>query len=184
MKKAMIFFEVALFVFAWCAKVNTRISFREDRPGQTVHQRPEWPEGLAELLTRGARIYGCQTGWLGRDEHSLYFSGDTDDFNWFVEQYAKLKGVSRTLGQHPGQGQANSIMNKQPVRPYDSMVSITSHYTKSGRNFDISVELWVGGEVELDRLKAPVNMEVRASGKGEEFDKIEKFTEEHNAKRK
>ncbi len=156
--------------------------FGEGPPGEPVIAQDGWPAGLAELLTRGGRVYSCSMGWLGGDEDSFYFSGDADDFNWFVEQYAKLKEVSRTLVLHPGRGEANRIMDQQPVGPFDWKVSATAHWAKSKRNLDISLDLWVGGQVTLEKLKVPLDMEARAAGQGEQFKEMEKFIADHEAK--
>ena len=91
MKKRLIACAVVLLGLACCTLVYTAIFFGEGPAGQPVGQRPDWPEGLGELLTRGGRVYSSSMGWLGGDEDSFYFSGYTDDFNWFIEQYAKLK---------------------------------------------------------------------------------------------
>jgi hypothetical protein len=160
------------------------IFFGEDQPGQPVGQRPDWPEGLADLLTRGGRVYGSNFGWLGGDEDCFYFSGDAEDFNWFLERWAQLKGVPRVLGLHPGREQATSIITKQPIGPFDWKVTVTAHWAQSGRNLEIRLELWVGGEVELEGLKIPPGVTLRPSGSGEEFREIEKSIAEHNAKLK
>ena len=184
MKKRLIACAVVLLGLACCTLVYTAIFFGEGPAGQPVGQRPDWPEGLGELLTRGGRVYSSSMGWLGGDEDSFYFSGYTDDFNWFIEQYAKLKGVSRVLGLHPGRGEARGIMDKRVIGPSDWKIGVASHWAPNGKNLQISLDLWVGGQVKLRELRIPLNIQVNASGKGEAFSEIEKFATAHEAKRK
>jgi hypothetical protein len=183
-KKTIICLEFALMALVWWSVACASLFFGEDTPGQPVYQRPDWPAGLADLLTRGGRVYSSSFGWLGGDEDCFYFSGDTDDFNWFVECWAKLEGVSRTLGLHRGRGQVNGIISKQPIGPFDWKVTVTAHWAEGGRSLGISLDLWIGGEVTPEKLRVPSNMEVRAAGQGEEFKEIEKFIADHEAKRR
>jgi hypothetical protein len=184
MKRTLILFQVALTALLWCGGLSPAIFFGEHRPGQPVGQHPDWPKGLGDLLTRGGRVYGSNFGWLGGDEDCFYFSGDAEDFNWFLERWAQLKGVSPVLSLHPGQEQATSIITKQPVAWFDWKVTIMAHWAESGRNLDIRLELWLGGEVELGKLKIPPGVTLSPSGSGEGFREIEKFIAQHNAKLK
>lgn len=184
MKRTVILLQVVLIVLVCSGRLSPAIFFGEHQPGQPVGQHPDWPKGLGDLLTRGGRVYGSNLGWLGGDEDCFYFSGDTDDFKWFLEQWATLKGVSRILTLHPGREQATSIISKQPVAWFDWKVTIASHWAQSGRNLDIRLDLWVGGEVHLEVLSVPPGMDLRAAGEGEQYMQIETFIQKHNAKRR
>lgn len=174
--------QAVLIALVWCGELSPARFYGEDRPAQPVGQHPDWPEGLGDLLTRGGRVYGSNFGWLGGQQDCFYFSGDTDDFNWFLGQWAKLKGVSLGLDLHPGREQATSIISKQPVGWFDWKVTIMSHYGQSGRNLDIRLDLWLSGQVDLARLKIPSGVSLSPGGTGEQFREIEKFIAQHNAK--
>lgn len=182
MKRTVILLQVVLIVVVCCSRLSPAIFFGEHQPGQPVGQHPDWPKGLGDLLTRGGRVYGSNFGWLGGHEDCFYFSGDADDFNWFLEQWATLKGVSRVLSLHPGREQATSIISKQPVAWFDWKVTIAAHWAESGRKLDMRLELWVGGEVELGKVKMPAGVTLKPSGSGEEFREIEEYIAQQHSK--
>ena len=203
MRKRIVSLTLVLIALIWCTLAGPAIFLSELPSGQPLDQRPDWPQGMADLLTRAGPVYGCSEGWFGGNYDCFYFSGDTDDFNSFVGHYAKLKGASRVLSLHPGRAEARRITDERPVGPFDWKVSVITHSKESGGSLYIGLELWAGGQVRLSELRVPASMEVSAAGevdlnelrvplkieliapgRGEELGEIEKFIARHNEKRK
>jgi hypothetical protein len=185
MKRTAIWLAAGLAGVVMCGMASAAIFYGQDPPGNPAPQFPHWPGGLGDLLTRGGRTYGSSFGWLGGEQYCYYFRGDTDDFNWFLGKYAKLQGVSRTLTLHAGQGETLDIMNKQPLGQHDWRVAITESagFGGSETKTEVSLDLWVGGEVTLAALEVPETMELFAAGQEKEYDEIRKFIKELGAKR-
>ncbi len=161
----------------------------EHPPGYPVSQHPDWPAGLADLLNRGGRVYGYAP-FVGE---FFFYAGDTEEFNEFIEQYAALKGTPMKLLLHPGQGKTRTLGNyaggEDRTIPFDWELKVLYRgwhseappdptTTKPG--YVVTVEAWLGGDLELEKLNVPLSLKVKSGEKNEEF---VKFITSHNTKR-
>ena len=186
MKKKALSFGVLLVTLVWRMPALPLAEIR--RPGIPVQQRPSWPNGLADLLNSGGQVYGYYLNW---DDH-FFFAGDTEDFNEFLQRCAKLKGGPTKLILHPGQGNRDTFEKRylpsdgtirfdwkvtvpQLVEWDKTKLPASVRVTSSG---EITVELWLGGQVDLSKVEVPLNLKVESGGE------IEKFIAAHKLKGK
>jgi len=145
-----------------------------DHPPGPVHAQDSWPAGLEELLNREERIHGI---WVNANDF-FYFAGDTEAFNECLQQYAALQNTPLVLVLHPGVGMTGSL-GDEPNIPFEWEVRVMRwHEDPSGVPTLVTMELWLGGLVQLDKIKVPLNVQVKSAGE------IEKFIAKHKAKRK
>ena len=153
----------------------------------TVHS--DWPKGLTELINDPARVAGH---WVNSNDF-FYYQDDASAFNVFAEQYSLLPdtdpvviihlGTPRIgpLGGHASFGSvlpfgdpATEAYNwrlviirrgwgapKDPRRPEDDP------------GYVVTLHVWIGSDIPLERLDIPKHVEVRSAGE------IEQFIEHH-----
>ena len=139
----------------------------------------EKPQDIEELMNFPGRVYG-DTGFfseLGQWEN-LYFQGDTAALSRFLEQYSKLKMKSLGLVIHVGQPLAHAMfggkLEKEVRYDWDYTRQIPDKKTDPET---VWVGLWLGGRVQFDKIKVPLNLELKSGGE------IEKFIASHKAGR-
>ena len=179
MKKAIVAIAVVflsltccIWLFGWGADYP---------PGTPAGWSPDWPEGTKELVNREGRVHGY---FLNACD-VLFFAGDTSAFNEFVAQYAVLRDTPLTLILHPGCGMAGSPWDKEKKIPFEWQVNILGRGwdrrypeppTADESKYVVLTELWLGGQVELAKVKVPFNVEVKSGGE------IERFIAAHEAR--
>lgn len=171
MKKTVVFFTIMLVILAHSVPAFARGG--SHRPGP-VHAQDDWPTGLVELLNRGGRVNG---NFINANDF-FFFAGDSEAFNAFIKQYATLKNTPLRLILHSGVGMTGSLSGEQNI-PFEWKVSAERwHDDPSGAPTLVTMELRLGGLVQLDKIKIPPDVEVKSGGE------IEKFVAGHEAKRK
>ncbi len=197
MKKAIVPFVVALVTLLWPSLAFSLMMERELRSDE-IGNWPDWPPVLRELVCRQGIVYGTHsdapTFGEGMEWMTIFFQGDHEAFNEMLEQYAELsdslkppgpsKEAALTLIIHPGRGNTasagGSLVRGKDIA-FDWMVRVTRNGTrlpKEKQQYGAVVEVWVGGEVDLAKMKVPLNVEVK-SGR-----EIEKFVARHEENRK
>ncbi len=154
MTRAMVVLVILLLGALLVMPGSARLS--EHRSGIPVVAQPGWPAGLADLLNSPGRVYGY---WMnGRDD--FYYAGDTQAFNAFIAEYARLDGTAGTLTVHPGQGDEQRLKERN-IR-YDWVVAVGGR-TRSGEDNRARVDVWLGGQIEGDKMRVPSNVKVEGS---------------------
>ncbi|MFO8013015.1 MAG: hypothetical protein R6X20_06880 [Phycisphaerae bacterium] len=150
-----------------------------DHPNDRPVSHEEWPDGLAEIINTKARV--C--GFFINASDWFYFKGDTKAFNAVLAAYAKLKDTPLRLVLHPGRCLGKAPWDKGKGTPCEWSIAVTRRgwgapKAKPGEtgNYVVTVNLWLGGDVALDGLDVPLNVDV-ASGR-----EIETFVVHHQAK--
>jgi hypothetical protein len=137
-------------------------------PHSPIIQQSTWPAGLADLLNDGKPVYAYWVNWM---DH-FYYSGDTEAFNAFLEKYSKLQGTPLTLSIHVGPGRIGRISTpaKRDIA-YDWHVFVVPPMIPDGGIVKgqedvriVTMELWLGGQVELRQVKAPDSVKVVDGG--------------------
>ena len=171
MKGTIAFFTIMLVILAYSVPAFARGG--SHRPGP-VHAQDGWPTGLVELLNRDGRV----NGYFVNANDFFFFAGDTEAFNEFIKQYATLKNTPLRLILYPGVGMTGSLSGEKDI-PFEWKVSAERwHSDPSDVPTLVTIELRLGGLVQLDKIKIPPNVEVKSGGE------IEAFVAEHEAKRK
>ena len=171
MKATIVFFAILVVMLAPHAPV---FAWGGNHPPEPVHPQDEWPAGLAELLNREERVHGY---WVNANDF-FFFAGDTDAFNEFLERYATLKNTPLRLVLHPGVGMTGSVGVGRDI-PFEWRVSVEKwHSDPSKAPTLVTMELWLGGLVQLKKIEVPLSVEVKSGGE------IEAFIAEHKTKRK
>jgi hypothetical protein len=140
---------------------------------------------LSELANRPGRVGGY---WVNSNDW-FYFAGDTKALNDFLRRYAEMKGTPLVLVIHPGKAPAEACVGDLFAEPYDwKLDSMYRGFTRDKTWFQkpdggqwpgsvVIVQAWLGGNVRLDDLEVPANIEVRPGGE------IGEFIKEHNKKK-
>jgi len=120
----------------------------------------------------------------------FFYVGDTDEFNQFLDQYAKLKKTALTLILQPGPGKTDFITRDDKEITFDWKVNLYCRgwareappdpTGKAGR-YVIVLEVYPGAQVELNKIKVPLSVKVKS---GVANDAFAKFIAAHEAKRK
>jgi hypothetical protein len=171
----------ALVALAGCAAIA--LALGSDHPkGRPVGGTSEWPEGLKELVNIDARV----DGYFVNSDDVFYFRGDAKAFTKFLEEYAKLKDTPLRLVLHPGRGMSTKPWTDSKAEPIDwSLTTQDRAWRQIGetgkkptqRGYDITVHLYLGGNISLAKLEVPLEIAVESGGE------IEKFVIVHDAQR-
>jgi len=148
---------------------------------QPVSGNEGWPTGLVELLNYKAR---CGGFFVNADDY-FYFRADTKTFNAFLKQYAALEGPNHRLVLHPGRGTNRRPWGNDDPKPVDWRVDVVNRAWRAAGTKDkkdlptgheVTIHLWLGGNVPLADLDVPLTVAVE-SGR-----EIETFVADHEAK--
>jgi hypothetical protein len=145
-----------------------------------VWRSGEMPKDILSLMNFPGRAYG-ESGFfteIGQWEN-LYFQGSAQVFNRFLDQYSHLKMKPLVLTIHVGQPAVAGLFGAKP----DKEIRYDWQYSrfipdKSKQPETVNVDVWLGGNIRLDEIKVPANIEVKSGGE------IEKFIADHEARRK
>ena len=160
------------FLVMWC--VVSAFGLGADHPAdRPVGGSPEWPVGLVDLVNRDQRVHGFFV-----NANDFFFSGDTDALNEFLSFYAILKDTPLTLVLHPGGATAASPWDKETRTACEWEVSVLRRgwhprapedSANKDARYVVMVDVWLGGQVELDTLQVPLSVEVKSGGEVEDF---------------
>jgi hypothetical protein len=162
-----------------CIAATAVLIMQEHPPGTTMPWSPDWPEGLKELVNAEGRVRGYSECGIVDSTHA-YFAGAPQDFNSFLARYAQLKDTPLALVLHAGRGMTRSISDEEQQVPFDWQITVSRLKEAGGgegHRYVATVDLWLGGQVGLEEIEVPLNLEVRSGGE------LEAFIEAHEAKR-
>jgi hypothetical protein len=75
-----------------------------------VMKRPDWPEGLLEVVNLNSRVYSL---WQGEAMiPTFFYQGDIRDLNEAIRKFAAVKADERQLILLPGRGKTHSFAHK------------------------------------------------------------------------
>lgn len=147
-----------------------------------------WPAGLVELLNHEARFTGAH-GPIA--DVRTYYSGDAAQLNSFLADYGAVATDNAVVVLHSGPMRITPRytpnFGEEPPDPRnaDWMLHVAEFFEGrpdvdqfKGEKFRYVVDIWLGGNISLDTLEVPANVEVRSGGE------IEAFVESHAAKRR
>jgi hypothetical protein len=176
MRRLLVF--AAIVLSCGTVVLGLGMNYPNDRP---IPVQPEWPAGLGELANSAGRV----NGYMVNANDWVFFAGDAKAFNAFLEPYAKLKDMPLVLVLHPGRGLTGGL-GEDPKTPYDWRLDIIRRgwgadmpdaYKNSSSQYVLTVHLMLGGNIRMDDLDVPLEIEVQS---GHE---IERFVITHDAKR-
>ena len=147
---------------------------------------------LEKLVNRPSCVYGFCTNL---DQHwpdpvvavtpsaYFFFGGGAKGLNEFLEALSRLKDEKLVLIVRAGRAPPEARRGSREKFTYDWKMVWDGQLRKRGEgdhleHFVRSVEVWLGGNVRLEELRVPVNIEVQSGGE------IEKFIREHETARK
>lgn len=161
----------------WHCAQGVALGLGADHPAdRPVVGQNDWPAGLAELLNADGRV----GGFFVNASDWFFFQGDAKTFNAWLAKYATLKDTPLRLVLHPGRGTDRRPWSKEGETrlPVDWQVDVINRQwtreaieekqpVKAGH--DVTVHVFLGGQVRLDDLDVPLDVEVRSGGEIEEF---------------
>lgn len=172
---------VAAIVVGGCAALALALG-GDIPPDHPLGKNPDYPAGLYELLSGQGRVAGY---FINANDY-LFYHGDTKAFNKFLEGCAKLKDTPLKLVLHPGRGMTSKPWNDAKPAPFEWSVSVLRRgwhpdapEAKAGQKggYVVALGLWLGGDVALDALDVPLEVEVESGME------IERFIHLHDVKR-
>ena len=184
MSKTILSVALLLTVLMWCVPAFPLAAGHPT--GHPVGQHPEWPSGLADLLNSPWRVHG----YFINACDFFFYSGDTDGFNQFLEQYAGLKKTPLTLVLQPGRGKTDFCVPGDKEISFDWRVDLLRRGwareappdpTGKAGNYVVMMALWAGGQVELNKVKVPLSVKVKA---GDADQALAQFAAAHAERRK
>lgn len=182
MRKLTVLITLILLVLASKLPAPARMIVGEWEPDKPLDLGAEWPDNLKALASRDGAVYVKHQNYTpiiggGSEETvALFFTGNSEAFNKFLGDYAKLRDLPLTLTVHAGCGRVWA-QSRKAVR-FEWLVTMVrfvpgevfkADAPKNKVGYEVSVELWLGGNVELDEVKAPGSIEVKSGGEIEDF---------------
>lgn len=171
--------RLILGCIAMAACCTVALALGASHPNDRPCSNKDWPAGLSDIVNTKARV--C--GFFVNANDWFYFKGDTKAFNSVLAAYGKLKDTPLLLVLHPGRGTAREPWDKGKGTPCEWSVEVIRRgwgapEAKPGETgkYVVTLHLWLGGDVSLEELDVPLNVNVRSGTE------IEKFVAEHEAK--
>jgi hypothetical protein len=128
----------------------------------------DYLEEHGQLVQGQIPVHGFMVNW----EDVFFYSGETTDFNCFVEAYSKLENLEHRIVIHPGTKRARSPWDKEdrniPV-DWSYYVWNIGAVPKGAKPAPAKVDVWLGSRIKLEELRIPVNVEVISGGEIEKF---------------
>ena len=160
------------FLVGWtfCLSVLAAGGFHE---AGRVSGQADWPKGLADLVNDPSRV----GGYFVNSDDRFFFSGDVACFNRMLRQYAALE-PSPVLRLHAGKGSETPFGGREGSIAFDWSLSIDDLILRraagretgvtggKGAAYRVSMDLWVGGGVDLFCVELPANVPVEAAEPG------------------
>ncbi len=167
-------FLVPGLALAVCAA--TALGLGADHPAdQPVGGSSGWPPALLDLVNSKGRV----GGFFVNANDWFFFQGDAKAFNAWLEKYAALKDTPLRLVLHPSRATDRRPWSKEGEArlPVDWQVDVINREgmrvgfqekpVKAG--YDVTVHVFLGGQVGLDDLDVPLGVSVESGGEIEEF---------------
>ena len=151
----------ALFVAWFLLSASEALALGRDLP-------KDYLEEHGQLVKGQVPVHGFMVNW----EDVFFYSGDTADFNRFIEAYSKLENLEHRIVIHAGTKKARSPWDKEdrniPVG-WSYYVWNTGPVPKGGKPAPAKVDVWLGSRIKLEELRIPANVEVVSGGEIEKF---------------
>ena len=145
-----------------------------DHPnGQPVGGSSEWSAVLKDLANSPGRVHG----YFVNANDFLFFAGNMDALNKFLEHYGKLEHMPLKVTLHVGRKTANSPWGAdRAMKPAPFQWQLTSMRRGWGAPEDptalskyvVTVDVWLDG-LELEDIKIPKHVAVESGGEIEAF---------------
>lgn len=129
-----------------------------------------WPRGLPDLINSGDWVLGY---WVNQGDF-FHYSGDAGAFNKFLTSYGKLPNTPLVVVLHAGGKPLGDVWKS----PYDWQLEIMRRgwgapvdprQPENEPGYVVTVHVWLGEAITLDRLEVPKHIEVRSAGDIERF---------------
>ena len=132
----------------------------------------DWPQELLDLVNSDGRVAGS---WVNGADY-FWYAGDTDAFNTFVKQYAELTQTPLSVVIHASRPSKRRAADKEPEFDW-SLVSVRRGWgvpldparPKDDPGYVVTVHVWLGHQIELERMQIPPNIDVSSGGEIETF---------------
>ena len=152
-----------------------------------------WPESLKDLVRTDTRVLGVVGPIV---DYRIYCAGETAELNAFLKLFANVPDARKTVVLHPGSVKTSyrrpAFGSDGKLSGYDEEVydvdwalhvgdyaTFRSDKAKfEGKKFLITLDIWLGGQIKLDKLDVPRSILVKSSGV------MEKFINKHERERK
>ena len=132
-----------------------------------------WPEGTERIANAPGRVHGY---FVNMTYTKLFFEGDAEAFNAFARDYAAIEGVTPRVTLHVGPQKARSPWDEED-RDISVDWALTLETELDSFEAEIQVDLWLGGNVDLRKLRIPPEIEVVSARE------IDVFIEAHERNR-
>ena len=154
-----------------------------------------WPEVLSDLVRTDTRVLGAVGPFV---DVRIYCVGETAELNVFLKDYAEVPDARLRVVLHPGSRtvkyeshETDRVTGETVLKEYVVDFNWSLHigdYAEfrpdksdfEGNKFITTLDIWLGGQIELDRLEVPPSIHMESSGEMEKF--INRHEERRNPK--
>ena len=124
-----------------------------------------WPAGVHDVVNQTTRVHG----YFINSSDTLYYRGKPDDFHKMLNALAANADCQSSVVIHAGKGIAKSPWSAEPISAADWSVTISAKAAIASVQDQIRIDIWLDGNLTLENLEIPDEMEVTSGGEIEEF---------------
>ena len=178
LQRQVILFGIMLFV------ASSGYAWMEYFGSNPMGTNQGYPKELNDLLKWNSRVAESIGPFV--DLHA-YYAGDAEQLNTFIQTYAKAPDTRLQVYLHSGKFQINMAQYDRSNRKInvDWMLHLREYMASSdkvedfqGKKILARLEVWLGDQIDLNKLDVPENLEVYDGGE------IESFIKKHEEKQK
>ncbi len=150
---------------------STALGMGSDHKKGTLPPHEGWLAGTYEAVNLPSRVHGY---WINSSDTLFYRDGNAvlEDM---LQRLDSIQGLTVRVILHPGKGIAKSPWSKDVMDSADWTVTISGAHAITPIQNQITVDVWLGGNISLVDLEIPSNIEVKSG------DEIDAYVEKRNA---
>lgn len=112
------------------------------------------------------------------DNDEFFYQGDTAVLNRFLEQCGGLKGTPSKVIIHAGSARRSALGDKKAELAYDWKLLVMrpvpggagdAPLPKDHSGYVLTVDVWLDGKIELEKLRIPATLKAESGGEIEKF---------------
>lgn len=167
-------FAMAISLLSFSASEGLAVG-GDHPPGKiAAESHKQWPVGLTDLINSADRVAGH---WVNQGDF-FYYRGDVATLNTFLATYGTLPNTPVAVVLHTGRKPLTGPLGGEQKTAYDWQVEIMRRgwgapldprQTAKEPGYVVTVHVWLGEAITLDRLDVPRHVEIRSAGDIERF---------------
>ena len=124
-----------------------------------------WPVGTYEAVNLPCRVHGY---WINSSDTLFYKDGNAV-LEEMLQKLGSIQGLTVRVILHPSKVIAKSPWSKEVLDSADWTVTISGKEAITQIQNQVTVDIWLGGNVSLDDLKIPQDIDVKSGNEIEAY---------------